>query len=123
MRRDKAEERSIARARIARLFQLADTAALAGRLDRATRYATLARRVGTKHVVRLGRDQRRRVCRKCSAYLLPGRTARVRVRAGKVAQTCLACGAVRRFGFAREQRARRQAANAGRPRVRSPEGR
>lgn len=113
MRRDKAEERTIARGRIARLFQLAEAAAREGRLDLAHRYVTLARRLGTKHVVRLGRDQRRRVCRACGAFLVPGRTSRVRARGGKMTQTCLACGAVRRFGYGREQLARRRASPSG----------
>lgn len=107
MRRDKADERRIARERIERLFQLAEASAKEGRLDRAARYATLARKVGMKHVVPLAREHRRRVCRACGAYLLPGRTARVRAREGKLAITCLGCGAVRRFGYRREQRARR----------------
>lgn len=114
MRRDKAEERGIARERIQRLFQLAEGQALAGRLDRAGRYALLARRIGMKHVVRLAPDQRRRVCRACDAYLLPGRTARVRANQGKVSVTCLGCGQVRRFGLGREQRARRKAAQEAR---------
>jgi ribonuclease P protein subunit RPR2 len=109
VRRDKAEERRIARERIARLFQLAEAKALQGDLPRAGRYAQLARRIGMKYVVPLGRVEKRRVCRACGAYLLPGRTARVRARSGKVAQTCLACGDVRRFGYGREQRARRRA--------------
>lgn len=107
VRRDKAEERRLARERIDRLFQLAEAQALAGRLDRADRYAQLARRVGMRYVVPLGRAHRRRVCRECGAYLLPGRTARVRAREGKMALTCLKCGAVKRFGYGREQRARR----------------
>lgn len=119
MRRDKAEERAIARQRIARLFQLAEAAAREGRLDRADRYAQLARRIGTKYVVRLGREERRRVCRACGVYLLPGRTARVRARGGHLSVTCLGCGAVRRFGYAREQAARRQAGN---PRAVTPAG-
>lgn len=107
MRRDKAEERRIARARIARLFELAEEQALGGRIDRAARYVQLARRVGMRYVVPLGRAQRRRFCRHCGAFLLPGRTARVRAREGKMSITCLACGGIRRFGMAKEQRARR----------------
>jgi ribonuclease P protein subunit RPR2 len=107
VRRDKADDRRIARERIARLLALAEQQALAGKLERAHRYAQLARRVGTRYVVRLDRAQRRKVCRACGAFLLPGRTARVRTTGGKVTTTCLACGAARRHGYAREQRARR----------------
>ncbi|HEV8359173.1 MAG TPA: ribonuclease P [Candidatus Thermoplasmatota archaeon] len=107
MRRDKADERRIARERIARLFELAEAEAKRGEPARAARYVELARRVGMRYVVQLGRAHRRSFCRQCGAFLLPGRTARVRAREGKLAITCLACGGVRRFGYAREQRARR----------------
>jgi len=109
VRRSKQEERAIARERIARLLALADEATREGTPERATRYVHLARRVGMKYVVRLSPAQRRRVCRRCEAFLVPGKTSRVRLREGKVAQTCLACGTVRRFGYSREQRARRRA--------------
>ena len=108
MRRDKAEERRIARARIGRLFELAASRAREGDDARAARYVQLARRVGMRYVVPLDRAHRRSFCRACGAYLLPGRTARVRAREGKLAVTCLPCGAVRRFGYTREQRARRR---------------
>ena len=108
VRRDKAEDRRIARERIARLFALAEQQAKEGRTDRADRYVQLARKVGMRHTVRLAPQFRLRVCRACGAFLLPGRTARVRAREGKMAVTCLACGAVRRHGYGREQRTRRR---------------
>jgi ribonuclease P protein subunit RPR2 len=107
VRRDKGEERRIARERIARLFHLAEAAALRGEAPRADRYALLAKRVGMRYTVPLGQPHRRRLCRGCGAYLLPGRTARVRATGGKVSTTCLRCGRVQRHGFRREQRARR----------------
>ncbi|MCA1813047.1 MAG: ribonuclease P [Halobacteriales archaeon] len=113
MRRDKAEERRIARERIARLLSLAQERARAGDLPKADRYAHLARRVGQKYVVRLGRTERLQVCRGCEAYLLPGKTSRVRTTEGKVSVTCLRCGRIARHGYLREQRARR-AGNAPR---------
>jgi ribonuclease P protein subunit RPR2 len=119
VRRDKAEEKRIARQRMARLFALAEEQALQGNLERAARYAGLARRIGTRYTVRVAPEHRLASCRGCGAYLLPGKTARVRARGGKVAVTCLACGAVRRHGYTREQAQRRRSRAATRASARA----
>ena len=95
VRRDKGEERAVARERVARLIQLADEGARAGRIDRADRYVQLAWLVKTKYQLR-GSGIEARICRSCQAFLAPGRTARVRLTGGKRSVTCLACGATRR---------------------------
>ncbi len=95
VRRNKGEERDVARERVARLVDLAQEALRAGRRDRADRYAQLAWRVKTRYQLRgLALDSR--VCRGCFAFLQPGVTSRVRVREGRRVTTCLACGRVRR---------------------------
>jgi len=106
-RRDKGQERGIARARILRLHELAERAALAGNEARAARYGGLARRLGMRYQAPVPGPLKRRVCPGCDAYLLPGRTARVRVDGGKTSITCAACGRIQRVPFRREQRARR----------------
>ncbi|MGQ0534749.1 MAG: ribonuclease P protein component 4 [Methanobacteriota archaeon] len=93
-RRNKTREREVAKARIERLLALAVAAARDGRLDRADRYARLARRIGMRYTVGFTRSQRLLVCRGCGAFLLPGRTVRVRLRAGRIVKTCAACGRV-----------------------------
>ena len=94
-RRDKAQERAIARERVARLVELAEAALRAGRADRADRYADLAWRVKTTYQLR-GTPLDGRVCRKCRAFLVPGRSSRVRLTGGRRSVTCLRCGTVRR---------------------------
>ena len=94
-RRNKGEEREIARDRIARLVELAHDALRAARPDRANRYAELAWRIKTTYQMR-GSAIDGRVCRACHAFLLPGVSSRVRIRDGRRATTCLACGVVRR---------------------------
>lgn len=86
----------MARERVQRLLELAEAAALEGRMEDADRYAELAWRVTTRYVIEPTVRLKARVCRGCKAYLLPGETARVRVTQGKVSTTCLACGRVRR---------------------------
>ncbi len=109
MRRKKGQERRIAGERIETLFQLAEAEALKGNLPRADRYVGLARRIGMRYNVRLTSALKRRVCRACGAFLLPPKTARVRVGDSRVVTTCLKCGAVMRFPYVREQKARRRA--------------
>lgn len=94
-RRNKGAERAIAIERIVRLVALAEEAARAERQDRADRYADLAWRVKTTYQLR-GTPLDGRVCRACRAFLVPGRSARVRLTGGRRSVTCLRCGTVRR---------------------------
>lgn len=95
-RRDKGRERALAEERIAQLVALAGEAGRAGRWDRAHRYAEIAHLLSLKHELGTPAALRGRVCRACRAFLVPGATARVRLREGKRVTTCLRCGAVRR---------------------------
>jgi ribonuclease P protein subunit RPR2 len=106
-RRRKGAERRIAVERIEILFRLAEKQALGGNLPRANRYAALAAKIGMRYNVRVPAAFKRRYCRTCHAYLLPPRSARVRVARGRVVVTCLACGAVQRVPYRREQKAAR----------------
>jgi ribonuclease P protein subunit RPR2 len=90
-----------------RLFRLAEREAIARRDGRARRYVELARRIGMRYNVRVPRVFKRTFCRSCGAYLVPAHNARVRVSAGRIAITCLACGAIHRMPYGREQAARR----------------
>lgn len=86
------------------LFRLAEREALEGKLPRANRYASLARRIGMRYNVPLPRQFKRRVCKSCQVFLLPGVNCRVRVRRGRITYTCSDCGDIRRFPYLREQR-------------------
>ena len=66
----------------------------------------IARRNAAKHLVKtssrnrlpLPISQRHWICRGCTALLVPGITARVRIREGQRITTCLECSRIRRFG-------------------------
>ena len=66
----------------------------------------IARRNAAKHLVRTSRrnrlplpqSQRHWICRSCTSILIPGISARVRIRDGQRTTTCLDCGRIRRFG-------------------------
>lgn len=78
-------------------MSLAREAALEDRLADASRYGELAWRLTTRYQLGASDRLKRRVCRGCHTYLLPGESARVRLEGAKVATTCLSCGRVRRI--------------------------
>lgn len=100
-------ERRIALERMTTLFRLAEKEALQSHAGRARRYVELARRIGMRYNVRIPASFKRSFCKTCLAFLLPSVSARVRVGRGRVVVTCTACGAMQRFPYQREQRARR----------------
>ena len=106
-RRHRGMERRIAAERMTILFRLAESEALARRTGRARRYVELARRIGMRYNVRVPAPFKRSFCKKCFAFLLPSVSSRIRVGRGRVVVTCTACGAVQRYPYRREQRARR----------------
>jgi ribonuclease P protein subunit RPR2 len=88
----------IAAERIDRLHDLAREAARAGETERARHYVRLARRIAERNRLQLPREFRRFTCDRCDAFLVPGRTARVRLQSGHVVVTC-DCGAIARYPY------------------------
>jgi ribonuclease P protein subunit RPR2 len=97
LRRDRSAEKEIAADRIARLARFAEAEARRGKVERAGRHASLARRIAMRYQISLPRDLRQRVCKSCGTFLVPGSTARIRLRPTRVVVTCLACGAIKRL--------------------------
>jgi len=96
--------RDLARQRIERLFALANQVVKSDS-SLANRYVELALKISMRTRVRIPRELKRSVCRKCHAYLCPGITSRVRIRASRsphVSVTCLNCGNVRRYLLERD---------------------
>lgn len=61
----------------------------------AEKQARLAKKVAMRYRVRLPYEARQLYCKKCKAFIVPGRTARVRVGRAKeraIRITCLRCG-------------------------------
>ena len=86
--------KKIALRRIRRLFNLAMDMVHTDP-DLAQRYVEIARKIAMKARVRLPREYRRLVCRRCKRFILPGVNSRVRIqprREPHVVITCLICG-------------------------------
>jgi len=84
--------------RIKRLFELAeDEHKLYPK--RSNRYVSLARKIGMRYRVRMPRELKRRMCKHCHSYLVPGSSARVRLRGRYVTVTCLICNKQMRYPY------------------------
>ncbi|WP_073309598.1 ribonuclease P protein component 4 [Halobaculum gomorrense] len=89
----------IAAERIDRLAEFAREAARAGEEERAREAVRLARRIAERHRCGLPARFDRFTCDACDAYLIPGRTARVRLREGSHVAIRCACGATERYPY------------------------
>jgi len=103
-KRKKREARAIAAERLDILLNEAEKAALEGKLKRADRYAELAGKIRMKVNLPLPPGRKGEICRGCKAFLLPGKTARVRVRDGRVVRQCLRCGRIARVPYSARRR-------------------
>jgi ribonuclease P protein subunit RPR2 len=97
--------RGIARKRIEVLVRMSEREALAGNMDRAKRYMTLARRISIRNKAPM--PDRALYCRSCSVPLIPGLNCRVRLRDRRISVHCLECDTIKRRPYLREIKERR----------------
>ena len=95
-KKKKAVARDIALERIQYLFSAASNA-YSQDPELSNRYAFLARRVGMRYRVSLPSELKRKICKKCNSFLVPGANCRVRLSEGSIIITCLNCGNVKRY--------------------------
>ncbi|RLI13583.1 ribonuclease P [Candidatus Bathyarchaeota archaeon] len=108
-REEARKERAIALRRIRRLFELA-LQVVHDEPELADRYVEIARRIAMRARVKLPREYKRLVCKRCKRFIVPGLTCRVRLqprREPHVVITCLRCGGIYRIPIkGRRSRAR-----------------
>ncbi len=108
--REQREKKRVARERVERLFTLAERV-YAYEPALANRYVEIALAVQQKAKIRMPRKWKRRYCRKCHSFLVPGKNAAVRLRSKPyphVVVKCLNCGHIMRYPYLREQKERRK---------------
>ncbi|NJE09539.1 ribonuclease P protein component 4 [Thermococcus sp. MAR1] len=108
--REQREKRKIARERIETLFTLAERV-FPYEPELANRYVEIALAVQQKARIRMPRKWKRRYCKKCHSFLVPGVNARVRLRDKPyphVVIKCLNCGHIMRYPYVREQKEKRR---------------
>ncbi len=86
----KAKQKEIAKQRIKILFSQAQEVFSVNK-SLANRYVTLARKLAMKVKIRIPKELKRRFCKHCYKYLMPGVNSRVRSRGGKVIISCFEC--------------------------------
>jgi len=107
-RRNKSKEKQVARERIEELFKQAEKSSLA----LANRYVILARKLAMKYKVRILPPLKRRFCKHCYKYFIPGQTCRVRTKEGNVVYTCFNCKKFTKISYIREQKEKRKSKNS-----------
>lgn len=94
------------------LYRHAVTAVRQGNIELSKRYISIGKRLLEKTNTRKPLIYRRWVCKRCSAPLVPGLTARIRLRKNRkqiiVTKTCLLCGWVMRTPCQRKQKKSRK---------------
>ena len=88
------EQRRIALERIQTLFAEAEKA-FKEHPERSDRYVQLALRIGMRSQMRVPRELKRRVCKHCRRFLVPGRNCTVRLHDKRVIYRCACCGVMR----------------------------
>lgn len=88
----------IANERIKELFRQADEV-----FDEdeslADRYVEIARKLSMRYKTRMPSELKKRFCKNCYCFLVPGRNCRIRTHEGKVVYYCMKCRNVMRFPY------------------------
>lgn len=94
--------KAVAAGRVEKLLVLAEKNAKTKPL-RARRYVQLACRIASRCKVRVPVEWKRRFCKKCFAFWVPGKNVKVRAnsRTKCVERTCTECGFKKRYGYAK----------------------
>lgn len=87
----------IAKERIKRLLKLAKE-------KDNPRYTSLAKKIGMRYNVRLSKDVKRKICKKCNTLLTPGKTCSVRLDSKNkcIIIKCKKCNTIYRYPYKRK---------------------
>lgn len=92
----------IARERIDILMEQAEET-FSGDQELARRYANISKRIAMRNAIPLPKRWKRRICKKCGAFLKPGANCKVRTSGGTLNIICLECSNRVRIPFTREK--------------------
>lgn len=86
----KKQQKQIAQERIKILFQEAEKN-FSKNPQLSHRHVQLARKIAMKVKTRIPLELKRKICKHCYKFLMPGKNARIRTREGKLIIYCLEC--------------------------------
>ncbi|MDI6736986.1 MAG: ribonuclease P protein component 4 [Nanoarchaeota archaeon] len=98
----KEKQASIAKERIEKLFSEAE-AVFNKEPKLAKRYVELARKISTRTNTRIPFALKRKFCKKCNAFLVPGKNARIRTKNKAIIIACLECSALSKLPFGKKK--------------------
>jgi len=101
-RNDKSKHKALAKERIIRLFEIADSF-LKKYPSFSTNCIKHAKKISMRYRIRIPKPYNRRYCRKCCSYLIPGYNMKTRVHRRKVIVTCEVCGNIRRYPISEKE--------------------
>ena len=93
-----ASHQRIARERMTELLKQADVV-FKEHPALSKRYVTIARKISMKYKVPFSKDQKKFFCKKCDAYLVPGKNSTIRLSNGHMVIRCIECGNIRRIVY------------------------
>lgn len=67
--------------------------------ERSHRYAEIARKIKLKYKIKMTPEIKRRLCKKCHKFMVPGKNCRIRINSSRLIYTCKECGNIRRFSL------------------------
>ena len=91
-----------AREDIKKYFVLAENAFVNDK-NLANNYVRKARNIAKSHQLRFPRGLKRRFCKHCYSFLVPGKNLRVRTQEGHVVYYCLECKKFMRFPYIKKK--------------------
>ncbi|MBN2101908.1 MAG: ribonuclease P [Candidatus Aenigmarchaeota archaeon] len=97
---NKKMNQKIAKERIRLLFSEAE-GSFPEHPERSKRFIELARKIGTRHNVTLSAEMKKRFCKECGEYLVPGNNCIVRLDSEKknIVIKCKKCGSIKRYPY------------------------
>jgi len=102
IKKRKEKQANIARERIERLFDLAEKS-FPRDSEFSHRCVLMAMRIAKRTRTRFPASLKRKFCKYCGSFLVPGKNCTVRTKQGKIVYHCLNCGKSRRMPFAKER--------------------
>jgi len=96
MKKNKEKQRKEALVLVKKLFEEAKSS-FSKNPSLSNKYVKLARKTAMKVNLRLPRELKRRFCKHCYSYLVPGKNSRVRIHKSRVIYYCFNCKKYMRF--------------------------
>jgi len=97
------DKKELVKERMNQLLELAEKN-IKNHPERTKRYVEIARKLSTRHKVRLPERFKKRICKICNIMWIPGYNVKVRLnKRTKAVEYVCECGQVRRFGYSKKR--------------------